>query len=136
MIMHSLVFQTTGTPGVLHVINTFHPPSHSYAHLFIFLSILLLIFIHFHFRIINYDSVIPLKNLKANYFGKYFPFSHSYPIFQSSSLIIFFPSGKFVAICGTVVRVSNVKPLVIKMGFSCNLCAYQQVSVIDKKVNK
>nr|QIC49968.1 DNA helicase MCM8 [Actinia equina] len=59
-------------------------------------------FPYIHARIINYDSIIPLKNLKANYFGK------------------------FVAIRGTVVRVSNVKPLVIKMGFSCNLCSFQQ----------
>ena len=36
-------------------------------------------------------------------------------------------AGKFVAICGTVIRVSNVKPLVKKMAFSCNLCSQTQV---------
>lgn len=38
-------------------------------------------------------------------------------------------SGKFVAIHGTVIRVSNVKPLVKKMVFSCNLCSETQVSI-------
>ena len=37
--------------------------------------------------------------------------------------------GKFVAIHGTVIRVSNVKPLVKKMAFSCNLCNETQVSI-------
>ena len=36
-------------------------------------------------------------------------------------------AGKFVAIHGTVIRVSNVKPLVKKMAFSCNLCSQTQV---------
>ena len=39
------------------------------------------------------------------------------------------PAGKFVAIHGTVIRVSNVKPLVKKMAFSCNLCSETQVSM-------
>lgn len=38
-------------------------------------------------------------------------------------------AGKFVAIHGTVIRVSNVKPLVKKMAFSCNLCSETQVSI-------
>lgn len=36
-------------------------------------------------------------------------------------------AGKFVTIHGTVVRVSNVKPFVIGMAFSCNLCGEKQV---------
>ena len=44
------------------------------------------------------------------------------------SVIIFLTIlGKFVAIRGTVVRVSNVKPLVTNMAFSCNLCGEMQV---------
>lgn len=54
-------------------------------------------------RITNFEPVTPLKSLKSNYFGK------------------------FVAIHGTVIRVSNVKPLVKKMAFSCNLCSETQV---------
>ena len=34
-----------------------------------------------------------------------------------------------MAIHGTVIRVSNVKPLVKKMAFSCNLCSETQVSI-------
>lgn len=54
-------------------------------------------------RITNFEPAIPLKNLKSCYWGK------------------------FVAIHGTVIRVSNVKPLVKKMAFSCNLCSQTQV---------
>lgn len=54
-------------------------------------------------RITNFEPTIPLKNLKSCYWGK------------------------FVAIHGTVIRVSNVKPLVKKMAFSCNLCSQTQV---------
>lgn len=54
-------------------------------------------------RITNFEPATPLKNLKSNY------------------------CGKFVAIHGTVIRVSNVKPLVKKMAFSCNLCSQMQV---------
>ena len=35
--------------------------------------------------------------------------------------------GKFVAVRGTVVRVSSVKPLVTHMAFSCNTCKETQV---------
>ena len=53
----------------------------------------------------------------------------------SSSRTIFIciyvlPAGKFVAIHGTVIRVSNVKPLVKKMAFSCNLCSETQVGSV------
>ncbi|CAB3979134.1 DNA helicase MCM8-like [Paramuricea clavata] len=54
-------------------------------------------------RIYNYDPLTPLKNLKANCYGK------------------------FVAIRGTVVRVSSVKPLVTHMAFMCNTCKETQV---------
>ncbi|RMX34536.1 hypothetical protein pdam_00021143 [Pocillopora damicornis] len=58
-------------------------------------------------RITNFEPAIPLKNLKSCYWGK------------------------FVAIHGTVIRVSNVKPLVKKMAFSCNLCSQTQCSSVD-----
>ncbi|CAH3017482.1 unnamed protein product [Porites evermanni] len=61
-------------------------------------------------RITNFEPVTQLKSLKSNYFGK------------------------FVAIRGTVVRVSNVKPLVTNMAFSCNLCGEMQaISLTDGK---
>uniref|UniRef100_A0A8C5MX76 Cardiolipin synthase (CMP-forming) n=1 Tax=Leptobrachium leishanense TaxID=445787 RepID=A0A8C5MX76_9ANUR len=53
---------------------------------------------YIHSRVYNYEPQTPLKNLKANLYGKY------------------------VAIRGTVVRVSNIKPLCTKMAFSCNMC--------------
>ena len=37
-------------------------------------------------------------------------------------------TGKLVSIRGTVVRVSNVKPLVTKMAFTCNSCGEEQAS--------
>ncbi|XP_073250153.1 DNA helicase MCM8-like [Porites lutea] len=61
-------------------------------------------------RITNFEPVTQLKSLKSNYFGK------------------------FVAIRGTAVRVSNVKPLVTNMAFSCNLCGeIQAISLTDGK---
>lgn len=52
----------------------------------------------FFVRIYNYEPLTPLKMLRANLYGK------------------------FVAIRGTVVRVSNIKPLCSKMAFICNMC--------------
>ena len=49
-------------------------------------------------RIYNYEPITPMRSLK-------------------SKLI-----GKFIAIRGTVIRVSNIKPLVLKMGFKCSKC--------------
>ncbi|XP_072024490.1 DNA helicase MCM8-like [Amphiura filiformis] len=54
-------------------------------------------------RITNFEPVTPLKNLKANYYGK------------------------FVSVKGTVVRVSNIKPMCTKMAFQCNTCGDIQV---------
>ncbi|XP_033631713.1 DNA helicase MCM8-like [Asterias rubens] len=54
-------------------------------------------------RLLNYDPVTPLKNLKANYYGK------------------------FVSVRGTVVRVSNIKPYCTKMAFQCNTCGDIQI---------
>ncbi|XP_075060108.1 DNA helicase MCM8 isoform X2 [Mixophyes fleayi] len=51
-----------------------------------------------HARVYNYEPLTPLKNLRANLYGKY------------------------VALRGTVVRVSNIKPLCNKMAFLCNMC--------------
>uniref|UniRef100_A0A4W3KDN4 DNA helicase MCM8 n=1 Tax=Callorhinchus milii TaxID=7868 RepID=A0A4W3KDN4_CALMI len=49
-------------------------------------------------RIYNYEPLTPLKNLRANCYGKY------------------------ISLRGTVVRVSNVKPLCTRMAFTCNTC--------------
>ncbi|XP_038074651.1 DNA helicase MCM8-like [Patiria miniata] len=54
-------------------------------------------------RLVNYEPVTPLKNLKANYYGK------------------------FVTVRGTVVRVSNIKPFCTKMAFQCNMCGDIQI---------
>ncbi|CAG2189986.1 MCM8 [Mytilus edulis] len=61
-------------------------------------------------RVINFGSQIPLKNLKANYYGK------------------------FVSVKGTVVRVSNIKPLCTKLAFECVSCGnVQSVTLPDGK---
>ncbi|XP_052226288.1 DNA helicase MCM8-like isoform X2 [Dreissena polymorpha] len=54
-------------------------------------------------RIVNFSNPVPLKNLKANYYGK------------------------FVSVKGTVVRVSNIKPLCTVMAFECNSCGETMV---------
>ncbi|XP_030638296.1 LOW QUALITY PROTEIN: DNA helicase MCM8 [Chanos chanos] len=53
-------------------------------------------------RVYNYEPLTPLKTLRANLYGK------------------------FVTIRGTVVRVSNIKPLCSKMAFVCNSCGDTQ----------
>uniref|UniRef100_A0A8C9S1M4 DNA helicase MCM8 n=1 Tax=Scleropages formosus TaxID=113540 RepID=A0A8C9S1M4_SCLFO len=53
-------------------------------------------------RVYNFEPLTPLKMLRANLYGKY------------------------VAIRGTVVRVSNIKPLCVKMAFVCNSCGDTQ----------
>ena len=58
-------------------------------------------------RLFNYHPVLPLKQLKAPQFGK------------------------CVAVNGTVVRVSNVKPLVTKLAFECAVCAEVQVLTLQ-----
>eukprot|EP00795_Rhopilema_esculentum_P003026 gene3026-1294_t len=61
-------------------------------------------------RILNYEPLIALKNLKANFYGK------------------------LVSVRGTVVRVGNVKPLATHMTFICTSCQAQQViELIDGK---
>ncbi|MGH0140725.1 UNVERIFIED_CONTAM: hypothetical protein FKN15_075758 [Acipenser sinensis] len=63
-----------------------------------------------HARVYNYNPLTPLKNLRANFYGKY------------------------VALRGTVVRVSNIKPLCTKMAFSCNMCGeIQSLPLADGK---
>ncbi|CAJ0963324.1 unnamed protein product [Ranitomeya imitator] len=57
---------------------------------------------YIHARVYNYDPLTALKNLRANLYGKY------------------------VALRGTVVRVSNIKPLCTKMAFVCNMCGDEQ----------
>ena len=41
--------------------------------------------------------------------------------------------GKFVSVQGTVVRVSNIKPMCTKMAFQCNTCGDVQVRLEIKK---
>lgn len=66
----------------------------------------------FGFRIYNYEPLTQLKNVRANYYGKY------------------------VALRGTVVRVSNIKPLCTKMAFLCAACGeVQSLSLPDGKYN-
>ncbi|XP_013415383.1 DNA helicase MCM8 [Lingula anatina] len=63
-----------------------------------------------HARILNHEPITQLKNLKAHYYGK------------------------FVSVKGTVVRVSNIKPLCTKMAFECNSCrTVQSVILPDGK---
>ncbi|KAM9315778.1 DNA helicase MCM8 [Gastrophryne carolinensis] len=65
---------------------------------------------HIHARVYNYDPLTALKNLRANLYGKY------------------------VALRGTVVRVSNIKPLCTKMAFVCHMCGdIQSLSLPDGK---
>lgn len=54
------------------------------------------------FRVYNYEPLTQLKNVRANCYGKY------------------------VALRGTVVRVSNIKPLCTKMAFRCASCGKVQ----------
>ncbi|XP_009073390.1 PREDICTED: DNA helicase MCM8 [Acanthisitta chloris] len=51
-----------------------------------------------HARVYNYDPLTQLKNVRANCYGKY------------------------IALRGTVVRVSNIKPLCTKLAFVCGTC--------------
>uniref|UniRef100_A0A6I8PEL4 DNA helicase MCM8 n=1 Tax=Ornithorhynchus anatinus TaxID=9258 RepID=A0A6I8PEL4_ORNAN len=63
-----------------------------------------------HTRIYNYDPLTQLKNVRANFYGK------------------------FVALRGTVVRVGNIKPLCTKMAFLCAACGeLQTISLPDGK---
>ncbi|XP_011369431.1 DNA helicase MCM8 [Pteropus vampyrus] len=67
---------------------------------------------HIHARVYNYEPLTQLKNVRANYYGKY------------------------VALRGTVVRVSNIKPLCTKMAFLCAACGeVQSFSLPDGKYN-
>ncbi|XP_012494711.1 PREDICTED: DNA helicase MCM8 isoform X1 [Propithecus coquereli] len=65
---------------------------------------------HIHARVYNYEPLTQLKNVRANYYGKY------------------------IALRGTVVRVSNIKPLCTKMAFLCAACGeVQSLSLPDGK---
>ncbi|XP_068843396.1 DNA helicase MCM8 isoform X3 [Capricornis sumatraensis] len=67
---------------------------------------------HIHARVYNYEPLTQLKNVRANYYGKY------------------------IALRGTVVRVSNTKPLCTKMAFLCAACGeIQGFSLPDGKYN-
>uniref|UniRef100_A0A8C0D1H8 DNA helicase MCM8 n=1 Tax=Balaenoptera musculus TaxID=9771 RepID=A0A8C0D1H8_BALMU len=67
---------------------------------------------HIHTRVYNYEPLTQLKNVRANYYGKY------------------------IALRGTVVRVSNIKPLCTKMAFLCAACGeIQSFSLPDGKYN-
>nr|XP_004610994.1 unnamed protein product [Sorex araneus] len=65
-----------------------------------------------HARVYNYEPLTKLKNVRANSYGKY------------------------IALRGTVVRVSNIKPLCTKMAFLCAACGdVQSFSLQDGKYN-
>ncbi|XP_057199644.1 DNA helicase MCM8 isoform X2 [Triplophysa rosa] len=65
---------------------------------------------HISARLYNFEPLTPLKSLRANLYGK------------------------LVAIRGTVVRVSNIKPLCSKLAFTCNSCGdTQSVTLPDGK---
>ncbi|XP_004634339.1 DNA helicase MCM8 isoform X2 [Octodon degus] len=65
---------------------------------------------HIYARVYNYEPLTQLKNVRANYYGKY------------------------IALRGTVVRVSNIKPLCVKMAFLCAACGeVQSLSLPDGK---
>ncbi|XP_007950670.1 DNA helicase MCM8 [Orycteropus afer afer] len=65
---------------------------------------------HIHARVYNYEPLTHLKSVRANYYGKY------------------------IALRGTVVRVSNIKPLCTKMAFLCAACGeIQSLSLTDGK---
>uniref|UniRef100_A0A8D2AVD5 DNA helicase MCM8 n=1 Tax=Sciurus vulgaris TaxID=55149 RepID=A0A8D2AVD5_SCIVU len=67
---------------------------------------------HIYARIYNYEPLTHLKNVRANYYGKY------------------------IALRGTVVRVSNIKPLCTKMAFLCAACGeVQSFPLPDGKYN-
>ncbi|XP_065834436.1 DNA helicase MCM8-like [Oscarella lobularis] len=59
-----------------------------------------------HIRLFNYEPLIQLKNLKSHFHGK------------------------LVTVRGTAARVSNIKPLVTAMAFSCNKCSTEQVMTL------
>ncbi|KAJ8299815.1 hypothetical protein KUTeg_023875 [Tegillarca granosa] len=63
-------------------------------------------------RVVNYGSPVPLKNLKANYYGK------------------------FVSVKGTVVRVSNIKPMCTKLAFECNNCSTEQCPAHECRIQE
>lgn len=66
--------------------------------------------IRMNINIINFQPLVPLKYLKSNYVGK------------------------FIAVRGTVVRVSIVKPMVKSMVFECIKCGYRdRTNVPDGK---
>ncbi|KAI8926730.1 MCM2/3/5 family-domain-containing protein [Entophlyctis helioformis] len=58
-------------------------------------------------RIINFPFITPLKDLKSNLMGK------------------------FIAIRGTVVRVSSVKPMTTQMAFQCTKCNQTNIQVFQ-----
>lgn len=63
-----------------------------------------------HARVYNYEPLTQLKNVRANYYGKY------------------------IALRGTVVRVSNIKPLCTNLAFVCATCGdVQGVPLPDGK---
>lgn len=57
---------------------------------------------YIHVRVYNYELLTLLRNLRANCYGKY------------------------ISLRGTVVRVSNVKPVCTRMAFTCNGCGDTQ----------
>ena len=51
--------------------------------------------------------------------------------YNKASNVNSFVSGKYCTVNGTVVRVSNVRPLCIQMKFRCTFCKHEKVSFME-----
>lgn len=79
-------------------------------------------------RIIDYEPITKIKAIKANVIGivvvclfatAYLCLSPHVTMLPPFSISI---AGKFICVRGTVVRVSNIKPMVTRMDFTCQRC--------------
>ncbi|KAI8613534.1 MCM2/3/5 family-domain-containing protein [Chytriomyces sp. MP71] len=70
-------------------------------------------------RLVGYDQVTPLKELKANLMGTE---PHLF-----TPMIIMWHVGRFISVRGTIVRVSSIKPVVTQIAFTCSTCMRVQV---------
>ena len=73
-------------------------------------------------RIINFDRITHLKNLKTNCYGMPSMTIKLSPFFEFSSKFIISFLGKTVSVHGTVIRVSNVKLRTSWLAFQCVGC--------------
>lgn len=78
-------------------------------------------------RLYNYsEKTIALKELKAAYISNIssiYPFiSHVCVVYNWSTDMWIYLAEKMVAVCGTVLKVNTVKPLVVQLNFRCMKC--------------